>query len=135
MNLPTNNIIKFWFNDSKTEMFNFWFNGEKDDCIKENYKNLVDNIDINNYKSFINNDMDKIALLLVGDQFTRNIYRNSNERLKNDTWTLELALNMLNNNEDYNYNLNMRYFILLPLRHNKSSKLLNIVRNRILSYV
>ena len=136
MELPTNEIIKFWFRDSETEMFDFWFNGECDDYIRKNYFYFVDNINKSNYKDFIKNDIDKIALLLIGDQFTRNIYRNSEkERKKNDEWTLELAMDMINDTEDYNYNMNMRYFILLPLRHNKTSKLLNIVRDRISNYL
>ena len=41
---------------------------------------------------------------------------------------------MINMDEDLEYQLNYRYFILLPLRHAKSSLLLDIVRNRLSSY-
>lgn len=136
MKLPTNEIIKFWFRENKIDMFNFWFDGTLDDYIRNKYSYLVDNINKLNYKDFINDKLDKIVLLLVGDQFTRNIYRdNEIQRKKNDEWTLELALEMLSSREDYNYDMNMRYFILLPLRHNRTSKLLNIVYDRITNYL
>ena len=136
MELPTNDIIKFWFRDNKTDIFDFWFDGSVDNYIRDKYSYLVDNINESNYKDFIKDKFDKIALLIVGDQFTRNIYRgNDKERKKNDEWSLKLALDMINDKEDYNYDMNMRYFILLPLRHNKTSNLLNMVRNRIACYL
>jgi len=139
--MNTQDILELWFNNTTLDSVNaFWFNKSLDPYITEKYKYIVDTITIDNYKNFITNKNDKIALLLIGDQFTRNIYRNSNERLKNDHWTLELALDMINNNEDLDYQLNYRYFILLPLRHiilplnHTKSKLLDIVRNRLSLY-
>lgn len=136
MKLPTSEIINYWFPNNthdETKMHDFWFDKSCDDTIKEKYLDLVDNINEFNYKKFINNKLDKIALLIIGDQFTRNIYRTT-ERTKNDKWVLELALSIINDNIDTCYPLNMRYFILLPLRHNKSSNLLHIVCSRLLLY-
>jgi len=129
--MNTKDILNFWFQGTTNETTNtFWFDKSLDKYITDNYKVLVDSSD----KHHIKDMYDKIALLIVGDQFTRNIYRNSTDRTKNDKWVLELALNMINNNEDIIYQLNYRYFILLPLRHAKVSSLLDIVCNRIKSY-
>jgi len=129
-----NNILDFWFqNGYEDTMQTFWFDKSKDQYITENYKDFVDTITIENYKDYIKDKYDIIKLLIIGDQFTRNIYRND-DRTKNDIWALELALDIINNNKDLDYQLNYRYFILLPLRHNKNSKLLDIVCSRIKLY-
>jgi tRNA(Ile)-lysidine synthetase-like protein len=131
------NVIKYWFqNINETDMNAFWFDQTSDQYITENFKEIVDSININNYKSYITDNNSMISLLIVGDQFTRNIYRNDNiMRTKNDCWALELAQHMIDNNIDLMVPLNHRYFILLPLRHNKTSKLLDIVCMRIKLYL
>jgi tRNA(Ile)-lysidine synthetase-like protein len=141
--LPTDEIINFWFDFSNpkvdhTTMFDFWFDTTPDEMIRSKYKKYVDLINIDNYQNLIkkSSQYDKIALLIIGDQFSRNIYRNDNiNRTKNDNWALELALDMISKDEDIQYNLNMRYFILLPLRHQKRSDLLDIVVERIKLYI
>jgi tRNA(Ile)-lysidine synthetase-like protein len=133
--LPTQQILDFWFN-LKNKNNAFWFDKSCDVYIYDHYKHLVDNINSDNYIKYINNNDDMIALLLIGDQFTRNIYRDefdSNNK-KNDIWALKLALNCIENNIDLQYPLHYRFFIYLPLRHSNQSKLLDIVRSRIKLY-
>ena len=133
--LPTNDIIQYWFGDTPpTETRSLWYDQSPDSYLTTTYKYLVDMITIDNYKKFVSSTMDQMALLLIGDQFTRNIYRNTEERTKNDLWALELALYMIQQGIDLTLPLHYRYFILLPLRHNKSSTLLDIVYRRIKFY-
>ena len=125
-----NDIINYWFQNTQ------WFDKSNDNYITEKYKDLVDSITTYNYKSYITDMNSRIALLVIGDQFTRNIYRHDmKERYKNDIWALELALSIINDNLDLTYPLNYRYFILLPLRHNKTSVLLDLVCSRINIYI
>jgi uncharacterized protein (DUF924 family) len=136
MMLPTNKILNDWFKDANEDKMNsFWFDKSIDKYITDTYKELVDSITIDNYKDYIHDKNDKIALLLIGDQFTRNIYRDSKYKTKNDIWALELAINMISSNNDLDYPLNYRYFILLPLRHAKKSGLLDIVYNSLHLYL
>lgn len=132
-------IICFWFGDylnDTTSDYSMWFDKSSDEFIKSKYILLVEQINIHNYKSLINGKLSMIALLIIGDQFTRNIYRDCPIKSKiNDDWTLELALLMLELDMDLDYNLNMRYFILLVLRHQKKTIYLNIVLNRIKLYL
>ena len=136
LSLPTSDIINFWFGDtSPTDSRSLWFDKSPDCYLTEMYKNIVDSITLENYKKFIYTPLDQIALLIIGDQFTRNIYRNDPiKRLQNDVWTLPLAIEMIYLGLDLTLPLNYRYFILLPLRHNKSSSLLDIVCSRIKLY-
>jgi len=143
--IPTTEIINFWFPNSnfdKISMFEFWFDATPDEYIRSTYIDLVDYLSLSlsqektNYLSLENTDLDKLALLIIGDQFTRNVYRNDLlQRTKNDFWTLNLALSMLDSDIDLKLNLNMRYFILLVLRHQKTTQLLSRVRDRIKLYL
>jgi len=146
--IPIDEIINFWFPNADFDSesaFDFWFDKTPDTTIITKYKYLVDNINEYNYKLIINYyqlnyDLTKIklVLLLIGDQFTRNIYRDKNDMInykKNDNWCIKLAIEMLDSNEDLNLNLNMRYFILLVLRHQNKSELLNIVIKRLNKYI
>jgi tRNA(Ile)-lysidine synthetase-like protein len=145
MEIPTTEIINFWFPNSnfdKISMFEFWFDTTPDDYIRTKYQYLVDYLSIfqtkTNYLSIsqTKTDLDKLVLLIIGDQFTRNVYRNDLlQRTKNDFWTLDLALSMLDSDTDLKLNLNMRYFILLVLRHQKTTSLLTKVSDRIKLYI
>lgn len=126
-------ILTFWFGQDLNAFTDnlFWFDCSVDAIITEKYKEYVDNPSIN-----IKDVYDKLTWIIIGDQFTRNIYRHDLiQRTKNDKWVLDLVLDMLEKNEDLTLNLNMRLFILLPLRHQKKSNLLNIVIERVKMYL
>ena len=131
------NIINFWFPNhifDYTSAYDFWFDHSPDKYIIENYKNIVDTINLYDLTD-IKNINHKLALIIISDQFTRNIYRNDEyNRTKNDILALQLANNMIDSNEDITLNLNQRFFILLPLRHQKKSHLLDRVISRIQLY-
>lgn len=150
-------LINFWWPNSDFDSesaFDFWFDKTPDAYIKTKYQYLVDSKELadwfeifdlyndNNQTITKNGCLTKLVLLLIGDQFTRNIYRDNSDLInykKHDDLCLKLALAMIGQEEDLLLNLNMRYFILLPLRHQannqNNTELLEIVRNRILLYI
>jgi tRNA(Ile)-lysidine synthetase-like protein len=136
MGLPTEEILSYWFSGAgDTGMNAFWFDTSCDSYLTSHYKDLCDRLTPELVTQLIRTDQDKIALLLIGDQFTRNIYRDSEERTKNDAWALELALQLIQEEKDLQFPLNYRYFILLPLRHHKTSAMLDLVVERIQLYL
>ena len=135
MCLPTSEIILFWFGGiDNISMKQDWFNSEYDYTIITKYKYWVDNYNIIEWQSQTLTNIDKFVCIIIGDQFTRNIYRNTLEEKKNDNKCLELALELISIDYDLEIPLNWRFFILLPLRHSKTSKLLNMVCDRIMMY-
>lgn len=126
MDIPTDEILEYWFKKSDDNQA-FWFDKSQDKYIESKYKEYVDR-----FSELIADDKNIIAYILIGDQFTRNIYRN--DKTKNDIYVLDKALDLINNNKDLSYPLVYRYFILLPLRHAKKSHLLDIVCMRIKLY-
>lgn len=131
-------IIDFWFPNHISDHYSahdFWFDQSPDKYIFDKYKYLIDTIRYYNISN-IYNLQQKLALIIVGDQFTRNVYRNDEyNRKKNDEWVLQLAINIINSDNDLILNLNQRYFILLPLRHQNKSYLLDRVMSRINIYL
>lgn len=132
-------IIRYWFAGlPPTETPVFWFDQSPDAYITQHYKSQVDRY--HEYEWNLADVNYSMALLIIGDQFTRNIYRGDEEqtqkqRVKNDTRTLQLALQMIAADMDLTVPLHYRYVMLLPLRHAKQSSLLHLVCQRLDLYV
>ena len=124
-------IIKFWFPNCKHQ--DFWMNGTKDEIIIEKYSSVLTKAENGELDFLMDLPLGKITLLVLLDQFTRNINRGDNIR-KNDHISLEISKTMIETGEDIKYPLCMRLFVLLPLRHSKQSKYLDIVMNKIKEY-
>jgi len=128
-------ILDFWF--PNTEYQSFWFDKSVDKYICDNYLEILNNIenpDSELYQEWNKKLLGKLAIIIVLDQFTRNIYRDSEYKYKNDKSALNLALDMINKKLDIILPLNYRVFILMPLRHTKSSDMLDIVVRKIKQY-
>ena len=113
------NIIKFWFDDIDQKK---WF--EKDDNFDELLKNkfskhvelALDN-KFDHWKSDIKG---YLALILLLDQFTRNIYRNSPKAFVGDKKALNLSLIGVSQEFLNHDNLSWRHFLLMPMMHSET---------------
>lgn len=127
-------IINFWFPNNQYQKF--WFDGSKDQEINELFGDTL--IKMETEPNF--DGWNKVALIILFDQFTRNISRfnNNSDYTRNDHIAFKMAMDMLKNNEDMDYPTHQRIFILMPLRHQKKSQhygnLLKTVLDRIAHY-
>ncbi len=128
-------ILNYWFpNEDYNE---FWFDTSPDEYIKKNYLNLLNQLEDENndlFKIWNETKDGKIALIIILDQFTRNIYRNTDLIYKNDKLAFKIAKDIFDNNYDITFPLNYRIFSLMPYRHNKNSESLDFVMNKIKIY-
>lgn len=125
-------ILKFWFRDGNNSDFqSFWFDSSPDKFITDNFKEYVDNPSLLNETDSNDKLLAKIILL---DQFTRNIYRNTQQFRKNDILALCLAKSLLEKDVDFLLPIEKRIFLLLPLRHSNLESNLDYVINRISLY-
>lgn len=129
-------IMKFWFPNSKYN--SKWFNSTPsfDKEIEDKFEGLLliaEDGKLEHWKTSING---KVALIILFDQFTRNIYRDSNKEVstRNDAKALELSMEIINDNSDLELPFNMKYFVLLPLRHTKEMKYMHIIFERLDKY-
>lgn len=111
------NILNFWFPDDKYQKF--WFDQSVDVYIKNNYTEILHyyestEIDLNNI-----DDANILRIIIILDQFSRNIYRNQNLK-KNDEKALEIAKYFFNNRLWKNKPLHYLVFYLMPFRHSNN---------------
>lgn len=124
-------IINFWFRNSKYNAM--WVNGSVDDIIMDKYRDVLRSAETGKLK-WETEELGNIGLLILFDQFTRNIYRGSERIRKNDEIGRQIAGNLLKTREDLLYPLMMRIFILLPYRHARNSTDLDTVMSIIDEY-
>jgi tRNA(Ile)-lysidine synthetase-like protein len=125
-------IIEFWFRDSKyNEM---WVDGSIDDIIIDKYFDVLRNAEKGAFEEWKTIELGQLGLLIIFDQFTRNIYRGDDRIRKNDLVSRQIAGDMLKKRDDLQYPLMMRIFILLPFRHARNSADLDIVMSIIDEY-
>lgn len=136
---PTLSILSFWFPSNDYQ--SFWFDGSKDDEILEKYKEALTYC--KNGDNVITNDTtndEKLASIIVLDQFSRSIHRN------NDTYSFmedteiahKLSYSMIVEGADEGYPISRRLFILMPYRHlavlTNNSDLLDVVISKLDEY-
>ena len=155
--IEINQILNFWFhnNINNNEFQKFWFDSSVDEYIKLTYSDLLSNLEqkIEHIVTYCCNKElftteagrnEALVIIIIFDQFTRNIFRNTNnnkEFTKNDKYAFSISKFIIENSFDLLYNMSQRLFLLLPYRHQKHytemhlyAKYLDIVLERIALY-
>jgi tRNA(Ile)-lysidine synthetase-like protein len=119
-----NKVLDFWYKQNFGMFRPEWFSSEWDEDIRTTFGELHKQVENKQLEYWKRSKYGKLAYIIVLDQFTRNLYRNKQlEFRRNDAAVLELVESMLKHREDrYYFTMSERMFILLPLRHSKSSR-------------
>ena len=120
-------ILEYWF--PTLEFQKFWFSDIKDEEIKLKYGNILDNI--SKTETIPNNVDDLLSSIIILDQFTRNIYRNTDKAYQNDIKALKLAEIFFKNKYDLDLTINKLIFALMPFRHSEKIEHQEFVLNKI----
>ena len=108
-------VLAFWFEEISPEQ---WF--KKDDVFDETIKNRFEPTIISSLKgerdSWANTATGCLALIILLDQFTRNIYRNTPRAFSGDEMALALSLRCLERGYLDDADANQRHFMLMPLK-------------------
>ncbi len=118
MNERAKAILNFWFIDSDSEN---WFN--KNDI----FDNKIRNLFIKDLEKAINNDYDDwqdsseecVALVILLDQFSRNLFRNSAKAYAQDYKTRLIVNEAIDRGYLDELTQNKIHFLLLPLIHSE----------------
>lgn len=124
-------VLKFWFGyDFNTETYihqtKLWFdiNPKKDEFIKNKFYNLFQLAINNEIDEWLENARGSVALIILFEQFSKIIHRNTTDAFKYDTKAAQIALNLVNNSEKWDkISLIEKYFVYLCLLHNEDIKL------------
>jgi tRNA(Ile)-lysidine synthetase-like protein len=108
----------FWFSN-KDKISSFWFNSNQDfdDIIKDKYYQLLiaaENHKLNHWKT---TPEGHLLLIIVLDQLSRHIYRDSPDQFKNDTVAYYNAKEFILENKDKDLTIPQRIMLMMPFRH------------------
>lgn len=123
----TDEVLSYWFGDDISydqapsivdRIQNVWFAG-RDDVDNEIRKRFADDIAgvTEETLSQLNSSRDKLAVIILLDQFPRNIFRESSEAFAKDHMALKLAKELIRSNEDVELEPIQRVFVYLALEH------------------
>ena len=117
-----NKVLKFWFNECKPQQ---WFVKDKkfDLTINKRFYNLVCEALENKLDDWTVNQDGSIALILLLDQFTRNIFRGSPKSFLGDQKALNITFQFLNSWRIEDLDKRKRQFLLMPMMHSEDIKI------------
>jgi uncharacterized protein (DUF924 family) len=135
MNIPhsVSDVLSFWLGEPAetapelSAKFGRWYQGgpEIDHAIERRYGTLVDAAIAGELDSWRRSVSGRLAVLILLDQFTRNIYRGTARAYAGDPAALALALDTIDQGLHLSYSLEERLFVLMPLVHAESVAMLS----------
>ncbi len=123
-------LLSFWFGDlghadlPSSDRTNLWF-GENEQLKKgllEAYKKEYENATQGSLDTWAESPRGRLALILLLDQFSRSLYRNSPDAFAYDAQAQQLCLDGLEQKMDQSLTLIERVFFYMPLVHAENSE-------------
>jgi uncharacterized protein (DUF924 family) len=124
MKQKINRVLDFWFEETKPEQ---WFKKDPtfDNKIKLMFLDLTEAALTKKLTSWQNNKKGSLALILLLDQFTRNIFRNSKKSFSGDLSALTITLDVIERGYLPRSPLNWCHFMLIPMMHSENLNIQN----------
>ena len=112
-------IINFWFKECKPEQ---WFkkNEDFDQMIKNRFSSAIENAINGKLDSWEETETGCLALIILLDQFTRNVFRDTPRAFAGDERALALSQLCFNNDYLTNLDIHRRQFMLMPMMHSEN---------------
>ena len=119
MNERVEAILNFWFVKST---YKDYFKRSKnfDKKIRNRFKNDYDKATNNELENWQDDPKSCLALVILLDQFSRNLYRESPLAFKNDYKVRLIVNEAINKGDLVKLNLHEKFFLLLPLIHSEN---------------
>ncbi len=122
------NLLHFWFGQIPAsgkvdpQRLKLWFGGDSstDREIKEKFEHLLIPALAGDLDDWSDSPHGTLALIVLLDQFPRNIFRKTAEAFACDERALELALAGIDSGQDRALSITERAFFYMPLEHSES---------------
>ena len=126
------NVREFWFGkqplspEQLAKRIQLWFGGETvspaqrqhlDDAIRERYESLMQDAAAGRLDAWADGPRRRLSLILLLDQFPRNIFRGTARAFAYDEQALGLAVSGMQSGADAALNPVERIFFYMPLQH------------------
>ena len=118
MNSRAQAILDFWFVETPSEK-RFKKDQEFDQLIKNNFSKDYERASKNEYDDWQDTPMETLALIILFDQFSRNMFRNDKKAFSQDQKTRLIVNDAVYSGYLEAMNVNQRLFMLLPLIHSE----------------
>ena len=129
--IKADEILKFWFEDIEHSC---WFkkDAEFDRHLEERFGDLLDLARNDSLDDWCHSPRSCLALIVVLDQFSRNIHRDDPASFAADSKALKLCLDGIRQGFDLELTPEQRSFFYLPLRHAEDLEMqkLGLVKTR-----
>ena len=111
-------VLAFWFEDSTPAQ---WYKKDPafDDAIRDRFEPTVAAALASRLDGWADNAAGCLALILVLDQFTRNIYRDTPQAFSGNEMALALSLRCVDRNYLAHDDAAWRQFMLMPMMHSE----------------
>jgi uncharacterized protein (DUF924 family) len=93
---------------------------ERDDVIRSRFGSLIDRAALGELKSWADSPRRRLSLIILMDQFPRNIYRGTTRAFAYDAQALALAMTGIESGADAALDPFERFFFYMPLQHAES---------------
>jgi len=114
-----NDVLKFWFEELTPEQW--WQKDDKlDKTIQQKFENIHHQASQCELYSWRNSAKGRLAEVIVLDQFSRNIFRNTAKAFSQDPLALALAQQAIADGADKELNAIERSFLYMPFMHSES---------------
>ena len=128
--IKPDDIIQFWFGgltdhhaiDKKSPPAKLWFNGGKafDEQIRQKFLKDYLKARAGEFKEWESTAQGRLALVVIFDQFSRNMFRNTPQAFETDAQALELTQRSMNDGQDQELLCVERVFLYMPFMHAES---------------
>ena len=123
-------ILQFWFHsitdattiNKKSPPVSLWFNGGRkfDDEIRAKFLADYQKAKAGEFKNWELTARGRLALVILFDQFSRNMFRNTPQAFESDALALGLTQRSIKDGKDRELTLIERVFLYMPLMHAES---------------
>ena len=123
MSKPTTpeDILNFWFSE-KVEPLWFKKSADFDREIKQRFLNTYQLAKTGALDNWRNSSKSILALIIVLDQFPRNMFRNTSQAFATDEEAVELTKYAVDNNYQQDLSPEEQAFLYMPLMHSENKK-------------
>ena len=124
-------ILDFWFQDVMTNLESLnkcrslWFGKNKttDEYLREHFFGLLKQAALGKLDAWCQDEQSTLALIILLDQFSRNIFRDTEKMYVNDEKVLQICLQMIAKKMDLSLHPIQRFFAYMPLQHVEDKRL------------
>ena len=111
-------VLDFWFVETPKE--NHFKKDEKfDETIRQRFGDVNARAQAGDYDGKVHGAKEKLALIIVLDQFSRNLYRDTALAFAGDARALALTEALLRADEYKNFSTQEKFFLYMPLEHSE----------------